>query len=278
MNAFQKLVLMVVSCCWLSVAHGQDIDWPNYLGGKERDLYSSLDQIDHENVAKLTVAWTYDTGNEAEYQANNLIVGGVLYTPTATRKVIALDAATGKELWQWDPAKELTGPGSPRQRGLVYWANETGGEQRLFTAVNGFLFAIDPKTGKSIRGFGEKGSINLGTGLNTPGVTYKDLLILGGLGGKGALRAYDVRTGDERWIFHLIPRPGEVGYNTWPEDAYKTATGLMPWCGQALDEKRGIVYAATKTAEPDFYGGDRHGSNLFANSILKLKATPCKRI
>jgi quinoprotein glucose dehydrogenase len=278
MNAYYKLALTLVSCCWLSVAHGQDVDWPHYLGGNERDLYSSLDQINRENVAKLKVAWTYDTGNEAEYQANNLIVGGVLYTPTATRKLIALDAATGRELWQWDPANEHTGPGSPRQRGLVYWANDTGGEQRLFTAVNGFLFAIDPTTGKSIRGFGEKGSINLGSGLNTPGVTYKDLLILGGLGGKGALRAYDVRTGEQRWIFHLIPRPGEVGYDTWPEDAHKTATGLMPWCGQALDEKRGIVYAATKTAEPDFYGGERHGSNLFANSIVAVNATTGERI
>jgi quinoprotein glucose dehydrogenase len=269
---------MVMSCSWFRVAHGQEVDWPNYLGGKKRDLYSSLDQINRENVTKLKVAWTHDTGNDAEYQANNLIVGGVLYTPTATRKVIALNAATGKELWQWDPANEHTGPGSPRQRGLVFWANETGGEQRLFTAVNGFLFAIDPMTGESIRGFGEKGSINLGSGLNTPGVTYKDLLILGGLGGKGALRAFDVRTGEQRWIFHLIPRPGEVGYDTWPEDAHKTATGLMPWCGQALDEKRGIVYAATKTAEPDFYGGERPGSNLFANSIVALNAATGERI
>jgi quinoprotein glucose dehydrogenase len=278
MNASYKFALLVLSCCWLSVAHGQDVDWPNYLGGKGRDLYSSLDQINRENVAKLKVAWTFVTGNEAEYQANNLIVGGVLYTPTATRKVIALDGATGNEIWQWDPANEHTGPGSPRQRGLVYWTNETGGEPRLFTAVNGFLFAIDPKTGKTIREFGDKGSINLGSGLNTPGVTYKDMLILGGLGGKGALRAFDVRTGEQRWVFYLIPRPGEVGYDTWPEGAHNTATGLMPWCGQALDEKRGIVYAATKTAEPDFYGGGRHGSNLFANCIVALNAASGERI
>ncbi len=278
MNLYCKFALLIVSCCWQGVAHAQDVDWPVYLGGKDRDLYSSLNQIDRENVSKLQVAWTYDTGNVAEYQANNLVVGRVLYTPTATRKVIALDAATGKELWQWDPANEHTGPGSPRQRGLVYWANDTGGEQRLFTAVNGFLFAIDPKTGETIREFGEKGSINLGSGLNAPGVTYKDMLILGGLGGKGSLRAFDVRTGRQRWIFNLIPRPGEVGHDTWPEDAHKTATGLMPWCGQALDEKRGIVYAATKTAEPDFYGGERHGSNLFANCIVALNARTGERI
>lgn len=278
MNSCCKIVLVILCFSSNSLTYGQNVDWSQYLGGKERDLYSSLDQINLHNVGKLEVAWTYDTGNEAEYQANNLIVGGVLYTPTATRKVIALDAATGKELWQWDPAEEHTGPGSPRQRGLVYWANETGGDQRLFTAVNGFLFAINPKNGETIRDFGTNGSINLGSGLNTPGVTYKDVLILGGLGGKGSLRAFDVRTGQQRWIFHLIPQPGEFGADTWPKDALKNATGLMPWCGQALDEKRGIVYAATKTAEPDFYGGQRHGSNLFANSIVALNAATGQRL
>lgn len=278
MNAYYKLVPMITICTCLGVARSQDVDWPSYLGSKERNLYSSLHQITRENVGKLKVAWTYDTGNRAEYQANNLIVGGVLYTPTATRAVIAINAATGEELWKWDPANEHTGPGSPRQRGLVYWQNETGGDQRLLTAVNGFLFAIDPKTGETIRGFGEKGSINLGSGLNTPGVCYKNLLILGGLGGKGALRAFDVLTGQQQWIFHFIPRLGEVGYETWPQGSHDTASGVMPWCGQSLDEKRGIVYAATKTAEPDFYGGDRHGSNLFANSIVALNASTGERL
>ncbi len=276
-NSYSSIVLVIL-ICWPSLTRGQNVDWSQYLGGKERDLYSSLDQINLQNVSKLEVAWTYDTGNEAEYQANNLIVGGVLYTPTATRKIIALDAATGNELWQWDPAKEHTGPGSPRQRGLVYWTNDSGGDARLFTAVNGFLFAINPKSGETIRDFGKNGSINLGSGLNTPGVTYKDMLILGGLGGKGSLRAFDVKTGQQRWIFNLIPQPGEYGADTWPKDAHKTATGLMPWCGQSLDEKRGIVYAATKTAEPDFYGGERHGSNLFANSIVALNAATGERI
>ncbi len=253
-------------------------DWPVYLGNKERNLYSSLDQITPENVSDLKVAWTFDTGDAAEYQANNLIVGGVLYTPTQTRKVVALNAFNGEEIWRWDPADEHTGKGRARQRGLVFWKNESGGEARIFTAVAGHLFAIDPKNGKTIRSFGEKGSINLGSGLNTPGIIYEDRLIVGGVGGKGAVRAYDVRTGEQRWIFHLIPRPGELGYETWPEDAYKTATGLMPWCGQSLDEERGIVYVATKTAEPDFYGGKRHGANLFANCILALNAATGERI
>ncbi len=274
MKNYYLLALIYVACCGLNIVHSQDADWPEYLGGKGRDLYSTLDQINRSNVSKLQVAWTYETGNEAEYQANNLIVEGVLYTPTATRKVIALDAATGDELWQWDPANEHTGAGSPRQRGLMYWTNETGGEQRLFTGVNGFLFAIDLKTGETIREFGENGSINLHSGLNTPGVTYKGLLILGGLGGKGSLRAFDVRTGEQRWIFHLIPHPGEMGYETWPENAFETATGVMPWSGQSLDEERGIVYAATKTAEPDFYGGERLGVTCSPTVSLRSMRRP----
>ena len=256
----------------------EDADWQVYLGGKERNLYSSLKQINRDNVAKLEVAWTFETGDKAEYQANNLIVDGLLYTPTPSRKVVALDAATGEVRWTWDPAKDGPGAGRARQRGLVYWENEEGGERRLLTGVAGMLFALDAVTGKVIKDFGKEGSIKLGSGLNTPGVVYKDLVIVGGVGGKGAVRAYDVRTGAQRWIFHLIPRPGEVGYDTWPKDAYKTATGLMPWCGQSLDEKRGIVYVATKTAEPDFYGGRRHGANLFANSVLALDAATGKRI
>ena len=273
----------LVALCFLfhasaPAADKNNADWPHYLGGKERDLYSSLDQIDRDNVSELKVAWTYETGDVAEYQANNLIIGGVLYTPTPSRKVVALNAASGEEIWQWDPATERSGEGRARQRGLAFWQNDDGGERRLFTAVGGYLFALELESGKVIRSFGENGSIDLGSGLNTPGVTYGDLLIVGGVGGKGAVRAFDVRTGEQRWIFHLIPRPGEVGHDTWPMDAWKTATGLMPWCGQSLDEARGIVYVATKTAEPDFYGGKRHGENLFANSLLALDAKTGERL
>jgi quinoprotein glucose dehydrogenase len=259
-------------------AEPKNVDWPIYLGGKERSLYSPLKQINRENVSQLEVAWTYETGDKSEYQANNLIVDGVLFTPSPTRKIIALNAATGKEIWIWDPAKERSGKGRARQRGLLYWQNESGGEKRLLTGVGGLLFAVDAKTGETIRTFGENGSINLGSGLNTPGVVYKDLVIVGGVGGVGKVRAFDARTGALRWTFHLIPRPDEFGHDTWPKDAHKTATGTMPWCGQSLDEKRGIVYVATKTAEPDFYGGSRHGKNLFANCILALDATTGKRL
>ncbi|HYE31743.1 MAG TPA: pyrroloquinoline quinone-dependent dehydrogenase [Methylomirabilota bacterium] len=264
------------------------MDWPVYLGDKARNLYSPLAQINRTNVSQLKVAWAYDTGDKGEFQANNLIIKGVLYTASPSRKVIALDAATGRELWKWDPASERPGPVGGRQRGLVYWQNESGAEQRLFTAAGNHLYALSTTNGEPIRSFGTNGAVHLGTGLsdgppprvglNTPGVIYKDLLILGGIGGPGAVRALDVRTGKLRWIFHLIPRPGEVGYDTWPPEAYKTATGVMPWPGQSLDEKRGIVYVATKTAEPDFYGGARKGANLFANTLLALDAASGKRL
>lgn len=280
------LLIVIVS---VSAARAEvGVDWPVYLGDKARTLYSPLRQIDRSNVAQLEVAWTYDTGEKGEYQANNLIVDGVLYTATPGRRVIALDAATGRERWAWDPAGTRAGAGARRQRGLVFWRNAQGGEQRLFTAAGNYLIALDPATGTVITGFGEEGLVHLGTGLdadtlpkvglNTPGVVWRDMLIIGGFGGPGAVRALDVRTGRLRWIFHLIPRPGEVGYETWPEEAYKTATGAMPWCGQALDETRGIVYVATKTAEPDFYGATRHGDNLFANSLVALDAGTGRRL
>jgi quinoprotein glucose dehydrogenase len=279
--------LLVAALCALAggaagSAVAANADWAVYLGDKGRSLSSQLDQINRTNVTQLKVAWTYETGDKGEYQANNLVIDGVLFTATPARKVIALEAATGRELWKWDPATERSGGGSARQRGLVFWRGDTGDEQSLFTAAGNYLFALDPKTGVPVRTFGENGSIHLGTGLggevrpnvglNTPGVIYKDLLVIGGLGGPGAVRAFDVRTGKLRWIFHLIPRPGEVGYETWPKEAYKTATGGMPWCGQSLDEKRGIVFVATKTSEPDFYGGERHGMNLFANCLVALDA------
>ena len=147
----------------------QNADWPAYLGDKQRTLYSPLQQIDRSNVAQLKVAWTYETGDKGEYQANNLIVGGVLYTASPTRKVIALDAATGSELWKWDPSD-----GAVRRRaragsaGSSFGRMTQGGEQRLFTAAGNYLFALDPKTGQPIRSFGENGSIHLGTGLDTP--------------------------------------------------------------------------------------------------------------
>src|SRR5262245_40486708 len=192
------LILVGLAMPWAALGapagvSSTNVDWPVYLGNKGRNLYSPLGQINRSNVGQLKVAWTYDTGDKGEYQANNLMIAGVLYTASPTRKVIALDGATGRELWKWDSKSERPGVGGGRQRGLVFWQNETGGEQRLFTGVGNYLYALDPGSGRTIRSFGQNGSIHLGTGLdvegtpgvglNTPGVAYKDLIIIGGVGG-----------------------------------------------------------------------------------------------
>jgi quinoprotein glucose dehydrogenase len=268
---------------------GAGADWRTYLGDNGTTHYSRLDQIDVKNVSRLQVAWTFDTGDKGEFQTNNLIVGGVLYTASPSRKLIALDAASGKEIWRFDPLTERADLVGNRQRGLAYWAN--GDDRRIFTSAGTWLYAVDARTGRVIRTFGDNGSIHLGRGLglggtpaarlNTPGSIYKDLLIVGGLISEetaGAIRAFDVRTGELKWTFHTIPRPGEYGYDAWPPDAWKIVGGASDWSGHSVDEARGIVYVSTETAGPDFWGGDRYGENLFANSVIALDASTGKRL
>ncbi len=279
---------------------GAGRDWRVYLGDHGATHYSTLDQITTENVSQLQVAWTYDTNDPSppggiggvggrEFQTNNLIVDGVLFTASPARHVIALDAATGKERWRFDPLTEREDAVGNRQRGLAYW--EDGADKRIFTSAGAWLYALDATTGKPVRTFGDNGSIHLGLGLglggrpsirmNTPGIVYKDLLIVGGLipeNVSGAIRAFDVRTGELKWTFRTIPRPGEYGYETWPPDAWKTAGGASDWSGHSVDVARGIVYVSTETAGPDFWGGDRYGENLFANSVVALDATTGTRL
>jgi len=291
--AFSACVLLLYPVAAIGQAvsaPSENRDWPVYLGGKDRTLYSTLDQINKSNVKQLDVAWTYDTGDRAEFQANALVIEGVLYTASPTRKVIALDAATGEEIWTFDPETVRPGSAARRQRGLVYW--ESGDDRWIFTGAGPYLYALNAKTGRLISSFGENGSIHLGAAvkidgqddppsvlINTPGVIYDDLYIVGGTtNAPGTIRAYDVRRGELKWIFHMIPRPGEYGYRSWPPEAYTTTGGASNWSGLALDEERGIVYVPTETAGPDFWGGDRHGMNLFSNSLVALNAKTGKRL
>ncbi len=272
-------------------------NWASYLGDKSVSHYSELYQITKKNVSKLRQVWVYDGGNTDEtdrtqIQCNPLIIDGVLYGTTATLKLFALDAATGKQRWLFDPNKDSV-IAKAVNRGIAVWQGEN--EQRLFFALGAYLFAIDLYTGALIPSFGEGGKINLKKGLdrdvddlnfsaNTPGIIYKDLYIIGGTVSEnigpvpGHIRAFDVRTGEMKWIFHTIPHPGEYGYETWPEDAYLKSGGANVWSGFSLDVERGIVYAPTGSPSFDFYGGDRIGSNLFANSIIALDANTGKRI
>lgn len=285
---FIALITLAASCDSSGGNVGAGDDWRDYLGHPSSNQYSILDQINRDNVGELEVAWTYETGDSAEYQSNNLIIAGVLFTATPSRKVTALDGATGAHLWTFDPdevnsfgGNKYSGGG--RQRGVMYW--EDGEDRRIFTVKGPWLYALDATTGEVIPSFGDGGWIHLGdqmdvedrpnVGLNTPGYVYRDKLIVGANVGEdvsGAIRAFDVRTGERTWIFHTLPRPGEPGSETWPEDYLDRTGGASDWSGIAVDTARGIVYASTETAGPDFYGGFRYGENLYANSVLALDA------
>jgi len=239
-------------------------DWPVYGGTPESTHYSPLTQFDRANVSKLKVAWTFDSGETGGLQTSPIIVEGVLYAYTPTQKVIALDAATGKLLWKFDSGLNGTQP----VRGLSYWSD--GKERRILAGVMNFLYALDAKSGKPIPSFGTNGRIDLREGFGREPETLP--------APPGDIRAYDVRTGKMRWIFHTIPHPGEFGYDTWPKEAWKTSGAANNWSGMSVDVKRGIVYVPTGSAAFDFYGADRIGDDLFANTLLALDAETGRRI
>ena len=261
-----------------------ETDWPAYGGGPSDSRYSPLKQVNRANVSKLRVAWSYDTQDGAgDPQTQPIMIDGVVFGLTPRHKVVALTAATGKLLWTFDSGTEGRGP----NRSLVYWA--AGDEHRIFANVKSFVYALDAKTGKVIPSFGVDGRIDLredlgreaskqSVVLTSPGIIYKDLLIVGGRypealpAAPGDIRAYDTRSGQLRWSFHTIPHPGEPGYETWPKDAWTYSGAANNWPGMALDEKRGIVYVPTGSAASDFWGGDRAGDDLYANTLLALRA------
>ncbi|GAC1630085.1 MAG: hypothetical protein NVS9B14_00220 [Candidatus Acidiferrum sp.] len=265
-------------------------DWSAYGGGPLNQHYSSLEQVNRDNVTKLEVAWKFDAGEEGGLQSTPLAIDGILYGITPTQKIFAVNAETGKLLWKFDSGVK----GPQPDRGLAYWSD--GESSRILAGVMNFVYALDAKTGKPIPSFGREGRIDLRENLGrepveaqaifltSPVVVYKDLFIAGGRypetlpAAPGDIRAYDVRTGKLRWSFHTIPHPGEFGYETWPADAWKTSGAANNWAGMSLDPKRGIVYVSTGSAAFDFYGGDRVGDDLFANSLLALDANTGKRL
>ena len=275
----------------------QSREWPAYLGGQDSAHYSVLDEITPENVSRLEVAWTYRTGDadpegRSQIQCNPIVVDGVLYATSPGLELFALDPATGEELWVFDPFEgsyRLHGLGT--SRGVATWSD--GRERRIFFGAASRLYALDARDGGPIESFGERGSIDLRVGLgeraadlfvvaNSPGVVYRDLLILGTRVGEtlpaapGDVRAFDVRTGSLVWTFRTIPETGQPGSETWPVDARELSGGANAWTGLSLDARRGIVYVPTGSAAYDFYGADRHGENLYANSLLALDAATGK--
>jgi quinoprotein glucose dehydrogenase len=273
-------------------------EWRVYHGDRGGRQWSPLERIHHGNVGRLRPAWEYAAGGASakgtsQVQCNPLVVEGVLYGISPVLRAFALDAATGEELWSFAPEGEVNGTLAPA-RGLVYWSDGAG-DERVFFGRGPKLWALDARSGRPIAGFGEDGAVDLREGLGrdveddfvvatTPGALYRDLLIQGvrvsevANAAPGPVRAYDVRTGAIRWTFHTIPRPGEPGHETWPPDAWQRVGGANAWAGITVDEERGIAFVPTGSATFDFYGADRAGDNLYANTLLALDAATGKRL
>ena len=276
------------------------IDWAAHGADHAHTHASPAAQITPANVSRLRVAWTYHTGdarsdNRSQIQCNPIVIDGVLYATSAQLKVFALDAATGVRRWQFDPFAGDQGQGSLGvSRGVTYWRD--GDDARIFSSAGPYLYALDARTGVPIASFGDRGRIDLRQGLDTdtsglsvmsstPGVIYKDVIVVPtrhsegpGPAAPGHIRAFDVRTGARRWIFHTIPRPGQPGHETWPGDAWPRIGAANNWAGMSVDAARGLVFVPTGSAAFDFWGGNRHGANLYANSLLALRADTGERV
>lgn len=274
--------------------------WNHYLGDPETTQFSSLDQITPENVSQLDLVWEYhcgdiDTQNNSQIQCNPLIYGRVLFGTTPKLKVIALDAVTGEPYWEFNPfVGDKAQRGRGVNRGVNYW--QSGDDRRLLFIAERYLYCIDATSGKPVESFGEGGRVDLKASIErpnapelymtatSPGVVFEDRYIVGCRvaedknAAPGDIRAFDVRTGELLWRFRTIPRPGEFGYETWPEDAYMRVGGANSWAGLSLDPERALVFCPTGSAAYDFWGGNRHGENLFANCLIALNARTGERV
>jgi quinoprotein glucose dehydrogenase len=259
--------------------------WSDYGGSADSMQYSALKQINRSNVKDLQLVWSHPApGPAGRFAFSPLVVDNVMYVVSKDNTIVALDAATGKQIWA-HPVD-----GQPTNRGFNYWESRDRSDRRVIFAANNKLQQINARTGVTVNTFGNDGYVNLYDAVpragqsGTPGRVFEDLIILGSAVGEGYgsapghLRAYDVRTGKLRWLFHTIPRPGEFGYDTWPKEAYKYIGGVNAWGEISLDEKRGIVYFPLGSPTYDFYGADRKGMNLFGNCLLALDARTGKRL
>ncbi len=298
-----KQIILAFTIILITACTSHQTEWNVYGGNKSANHYSSLTQIDTSNVAKLSMTWEYHTGdsaNKTQIQVNPIMVDGILYGVSPKLKLFALDAATGKEKWVFNPDNSGTIKGNGYFsmnvcRGVTYYADK-GKDKRIFYSAGSALFCIDAETGKPVNSFADSGKLDLHNDLSrdvkelyvastTPGIIYKDLIIIGtrvaedAAAAPGHIRAYDVNTGKLRWIFHTIPGPGEDGYESWADkEAYKHIGGANAWAGFSMDEEKGIVFAPIGSASYDFYGGKRIGADLFANSVLALDAATGKRV
>jgi quinoprotein glucose dehydrogenase len=275
---------------FVAASAAQATEWPEYGGSPDQSRYVITPDITKKNVSRLAVAWTYPTGDDRQYQFNPVIVDGVMYVLAKNSSLVAIDVATRKELWIHANLRGIT------NRGINFWKSRDGKEKRILFAMEDLLQAIDARTGKSIVSFGTNGAVDLREGLgrdpatirrvmsSTPGRVFENLLILGSAPGEGYfsppghIRAYDVITGKLVWTFHTIPRPGEFGYDTWPEEAHRYAGGANVWGEITVDAKRGIAYLPVSSPTYDYYGADRVGMNLFSDCLLALDARTGERL
>jgi quinoprotein glucose dehydrogenase len=295
----RRIIGITLVCAGSLSCHRKDqfSKWEYYRGDPGANCYSVLDQINRRNISDLEPAWTFRTGDAAEgngstIECNPIIVDGIIYLTSPQLRLFALDAATGRKIWMFNPF----GPGQARDvnRGVAYW--RSGNEKRILFPAYNRLYAIDAENGEPVKSFGNNGYVDLREGLDrdpeklyvtgtTPGLVYKDLYITGHATGEGDgaapgyIRAYNVRTGKLEWTFHTIPHPGETGYETWKnKDGWKIFGGANAWAGLALDPDRGIVYCPTGSVAPDFYGGDRKGNCLYADCLIALDAATGRKI
>ena len=259
-------------------------DWPLYGRDAGAQRFSPLTQITPQNVNSLTRAWTFDTGGTA-MQVTPLVIDGVMYV-TAGTNLFALEPETARVLWKFSHD-------GMSQRGLAYWPGDAKTGSRFYTSGgDGRMIAIDVKSGKLVMDFGMDGYVDLKAsvtvdgatgsfGLPSPPAVYRNVVITGGANGEGApatgrpygdIRGWDARTGKMLWAFHTVPRPGEPGYDTWPDGAYKNRSGTNTWGFMTVDVDRGLVFAPIGSPTADFYGADRHGNNLYGNCLVALDA------
>jgi glucose dehydrogenase len=285
-----RVAAVVISAIALSatLAAGPDgqREWRDYAGGPDSSRFVPAKQITSANVNQLQVAWSYPAG---QTDFNPVVIRGMVYGRGPNGSFVALDAATGKQIWIHEGVQGFN------SRGVNYWESKDGKDRRLIFSTQNMLQELDAYTGEPITAFGTNGKVDLRVGLDrdpatinqqtrTPGRVFENLLIMGSATNEeygsapGDVRAFDVRTGKLVWTFHTVPRPGEFGYDTWPKDAWKTVGGANNWGEQTIDEKRGIVYVPTASPKYNFYGGNRHGANLFGDSIVALDARTGKRL
>lgn len=290
-RTFPLIFFLILMFSFTGCENKKTRTWSVYKADAESSSYSPLDDINKENVKNLQIAWTFypnDARNKdriTNSECNPIIIDGIMYATSARHRLYAINAATGEKIWSFDPFEG--GEGGGVYRGVAYW--EDGDDKRILYTAGDNLFAQNALTGELIKSFGENGKVSMNVGLRgdpakisviptSPGIVYKDLLILGAevselYGAEpGYIRAYNVRTGKLEWTFHTIPHPGELGYETWPKDAWKYAGGVNDWAGMSLDKKRGMVFLALGSPSYDFYGGDRIGQNLYGNSVVALDA------